>query len=145
MTATERALDLYRRAHMAHHKDEMGPTEPDLDHFELAIASAADQRRFPLLAICRGIVRTVEAQRAVDHPFLEEHAVGPDPPAGFVVQRPVHHHRLSGFAVAGGADHLVFAALVVAIPAWRRGGQGLQIRVAHACKDNRVHAPERLA
>jgi putative glutamine amidotransferase len=32
----------------------LGPTEPDLDHFELAIASAADQRGLPILAICRG-------------------------------------------------------------------------------------------
>lgn len=32
----------------------LGPTEPDLDRFELAVASAADQRELPLLAICRG-------------------------------------------------------------------------------------------
>lgn len=32
----------------------LGPTEPDLDRFELAIASAADQRELPMLAICRG-------------------------------------------------------------------------------------------
>ena len=32
----------------------LGPTEPDLDRFELAIASAADQREIPILAICRG-------------------------------------------------------------------------------------------
>jgi len=32
----------------------LGPTEPDLDRFELAIASAADQRELPILAICRG-------------------------------------------------------------------------------------------
>ena len=34
--------------------DRLGPIEPDLDRFELAIASAADQRRLPILAICRG-------------------------------------------------------------------------------------------
>ena len=34
--------------------EHLGPTEPDLDRFELAIASAADQREIPLLAICRG-------------------------------------------------------------------------------------------
>ncbi len=32
----------------------LGPTEPDLDRFELAVARAADERGKPLLAICRG-------------------------------------------------------------------------------------------
>lgn len=32
----------------------LGPTEPDLDRFEIAIAKAADQRGKPILAICRG-------------------------------------------------------------------------------------------
>jgi putative glutamine amidotransferase len=33
---------------------ELGPTEPDLDRFELAIARRADSDGFPVLAICRG-------------------------------------------------------------------------------------------
>jgi putative glutamine amidotransferase len=33
---------------------ELGPTEPDLDSFELALARAADERGIPLLGICRG-------------------------------------------------------------------------------------------
>ena len=33
---------------------ELGPTEPDLDRFELAVASRADNRAMPILAICRG-------------------------------------------------------------------------------------------
>ncbi len=33
---------------------ELGPTEPDLDRFELAIARRADAREMPILAICRG-------------------------------------------------------------------------------------------
>lgn len=32
----------------------LGPTEPELDRFELAVASTADARGLPLLAICRG-------------------------------------------------------------------------------------------
>ncbi|MFN2611737.1 MAG: gamma-glutamyl-gamma-aminobutyrate hydrolase family protein [Solirubrobacterales bacterium] len=32
----------------------LGPTEPELDRFELEIAAAADQRGKPILAICRG-------------------------------------------------------------------------------------------
>ena len=33
---------------------ELGPTEPDLDRFELAVARRADNREMPILAICRG-------------------------------------------------------------------------------------------
>jgi putative glutamine amidotransferase len=33
---------------------QLGPTEPDLDHFELQVVHAALERRMPLLAICRG-------------------------------------------------------------------------------------------
>jgi putative glutamine amidotransferase len=32
----------------------LGPTEPDLDHFELQLVSAALERGMPILAICRG-------------------------------------------------------------------------------------------
>jgi putative glutamine amidotransferase len=34
---------------------ELGPTEPSLDAFELALARAADERGLPILAICRGL------------------------------------------------------------------------------------------
>jgi putative glutamine amidotransferase len=34
---------------------ELGPTEPDVDYFELALARAAGRRGLPLLAICRGL------------------------------------------------------------------------------------------
>jgi len=33
---------------------QLGPTEPDLDRFELAVARRADSREMPILAICRG-------------------------------------------------------------------------------------------
>ena len=33
---------------------ELGPTEPDLDRFELDVARRADAREMPILAICRG-------------------------------------------------------------------------------------------
>lgn len=34
---------------------ELGPTEPELDRFELALARRAQARKMPLLAICRGM------------------------------------------------------------------------------------------
>src|ERR1700742_1734707 len=33
---------------------ELGPIEPELDRFELAVAARADAREMPILAICRG-------------------------------------------------------------------------------------------
>jgi len=33
---------------------ELGPIEPELDRFELAVAARADARQMPILAICRG-------------------------------------------------------------------------------------------
>ena len=41
----------YRGADHPH----LGPTEPALDAFELALARAADERGLPILAICRGL------------------------------------------------------------------------------------------
>jgi putative glutamine amidotransferase len=46
--------DVHPDSYGAEPDEHLGPTEPDLDRFELAIASAADQREMPLLAICRG-------------------------------------------------------------------------------------------
>jgi putative glutamine amidotransferase len=37
-----------------HYHAQLGPTEPDLDHFELQVVHEALKRRMPLLAICRG-------------------------------------------------------------------------------------------
>lgn len=46
--------DLHPQAYGAEPDDHLGPTWPDLDRFELAIAARADAREIPLLAICRG-------------------------------------------------------------------------------------------
>jgi putative glutamine amidotransferase len=61
--------DLDPSAYGAKPNEHLGPVEPDLDHFELAIASAADQRRFPVLAICRGM----QALDIVRGGTLEQH------------------------------------------------------------------------
>jgi putative glutamine amidotransferase len=46
--------DLDPQSYGAREHPKLGPTEPDLDRFELAIARRADARGLPLLAICRG-------------------------------------------------------------------------------------------
>jgi putative glutamine amidotransferase len=46
--------DLHPAAYGAEPHPELGPTEPRLDAFELALARAADERDMPVLAICRG-------------------------------------------------------------------------------------------
>ncbi len=46
--------DLHPQAYGAEPDEHLGPTWPDLDRFELAIAGRADAREIPMLAICRG-------------------------------------------------------------------------------------------
>ena len=46
--------DLHPDAYGAQPHPQLGPTEPRLDAFELALARAADERDMPILAICRG-------------------------------------------------------------------------------------------
>jgi putative glutamine amidotransferase len=46
--------DLDPQTYGAEPHPELGPTEPDLDRFELAVARRADTREMPILAICRG-------------------------------------------------------------------------------------------
>ena len=46
--------DLDPEAYGAGPHPELGPTEPDLDRFELDVARRADARGMPVLAICRG-------------------------------------------------------------------------------------------
>lgn len=46
--------DLDPQGYGAEPHPELGPIEPDLDRFELAVARRADARGMPILAICRG-------------------------------------------------------------------------------------------
>ena len=46
--------DLHPSAYGAEAHDELGPTEPELDLFELALARRAVRRGMPVLGICRG-------------------------------------------------------------------------------------------
>jgi putative glutamine amidotransferase len=51
---------------------ELGPTEPDLDHFELAMARRADAREMPILAICRGTQALTVVRGGTLHQHLPE-------------------------------------------------------------------------
>jgi putative glutamine amidotransferase len=51
---------------------ELGPTEPDLDAFELALALEADARGMPILGICRG----AQALNVVRGGTLHQHVPG---------------------------------------------------------------------
>jgi putative glutamine amidotransferase len=46
--------DIYPTAYGESPHMKLGPTEADLDRFELAVADAADRRSLPLFGICRG-------------------------------------------------------------------------------------------
>jgi putative glutamine amidotransferase len=52
---------------------EVGPTEPDLDSFELELGRAADQRGLPVLGICRGAQALNVARGGTLHQHLPGH------------------------------------------------------------------------
>jgi putative glutamine amidotransferase len=51
---------------------ELGPIEPDLDRFELAVARRADAREMPILAICRGTQALNIVRGGILHQHLPE-------------------------------------------------------------------------
>lgn len=51
---------------------ELGPTEPELDGFELELARAADRRGMPILAICRGLQLLNVARGGTLHQHLPD-------------------------------------------------------------------------
>jgi putative glutamine amidotransferase len=64
--------DLDPEAYGAGRHDLLGPTWSDLDAFELAVARAADVRRLPILAICRGLQVLNVARGGTLHQHLPE-------------------------------------------------------------------------
>jgi putative glutamine amidotransferase len=52
---------------------ELGPTEPGLDAFELALARAADERGLPVLGICRGAQALNVARGGTLHQHVPGH------------------------------------------------------------------------
>ena len=73
--------DLHPDAYGAAAHPELGPTEPRLDAFELALARAADERGMPILAICRGMQVLNVARGGTLHQHL------PDVVGGTVTHR----------------------------------------------------------
>ncbi len=53
--------------------EELGPTEPDLDAFELAVARTADASGLPILGICRGCQALNVARGGTLHQHLPGH------------------------------------------------------------------------
>jgi putative glutamine amidotransferase len=53
--------------------EELGPTEPSLDAFELALARAADARGIPVLGICRGAQALNVSRGGTLHQHLPGH------------------------------------------------------------------------
>jgi putative glutamine amidotransferase len=67
--------DLHPAAYGAHAHSRLGPTEPGLDAFELALVRAADERDLPVLGICRGAQVINVARAGALHQHLPD-AVG---------------------------------------------------------------------
>jgi putative glutamine amidotransferase len=77
---------------------QLGPTEPDLDHFELQIVQSALERGMPLLAICRGAQVLNVARGGTLHQHL------PDAVGDGVVHRQTRPAREPTHGVAIAAD-----------------------------------------
>ncbi len=65
--------DLHPHHYGAAEDPELGPTEPELDRFELALARRAVARGTPVLAICRGMQVLNVARGGTLHQHLPDH------------------------------------------------------------------------
>ena len=69
--------DLDPRSYDSQPHPQLGPTEPDLDRFELALARDADERGLPLFAICRGAQALNVARGGALYQHLPDEVGGP--------------------------------------------------------------------
>jgi putative glutamine amidotransferase len=114
---------------------ELGPTEPSLDAFELAVARAADAVGLPLLGVCRGAQTLNVARGGTLHQHVAGHrqaALGTVRSHSVTV---VEGSRLAELTGAGEVEVNSFHHQAVDIP-----GAGLRV-VAHAV-DGTVEAIE---
>jgi putative glutamine amidotransferase len=114
---------------------QLGPTEPGLDAFELALCRAADARRMPVLGVCRGAQTLNVARGGSLHQHIDGHRqLAP-------AEAPVHgveialHSRVARIMGAGSAAVNSFHHQAV-----DRLGGGL--RVAARAADGTVEAVE---
>ena len=82
---------------------ELGPTEPSLDAFELALARAADERAVPLLGVCRGAQTLNVARGGTLHQHVPGHRQAD---SGTVSTHPVAVVAGSRLAAVVGAGEL---------------------------------------
>jgi putative glutamine amidotransferase len=66
--------DLDPSAYRARRHPRLGPTEPELDMFELQLARRADARELPILAVCRGAQALNVARGGTLHQHLPDRA-----------------------------------------------------------------------
>jgi putative glutamine amidotransferase len=116
--------------------DELGPTEPSLDEFELALARAAIERRMPLLGICRGSQALNVACGGTLHQHVDGHRQS-EP--GWQVTHEVEIAAGTQLAGLMGAGRLAVNSFHH--QAVDRLGRGLRV-AAHACEDGTVEAVE---
>jgi putative glutamine amidotransferase len=114
---------------------ELGPTEPSLDAFELAVARAADAARLPLLGVCRGAQALNVARGGTLHQHIDGHrqaAHGTVRTHSVAIQKATRLAELTG---AGPLEVNSFHHQAVDVP-----GAGLRV-TAHAV-DGTVEAIE---
>jgi putative glutamine amidotransferase len=82
--------DLDPAAYGARAHEQLGPTEPALDRFELELARAADKAGLPLLGICRGAQALNVARGGTLHQHVEGHRQTE------LATQPTHAVRIAG-------------------------------------------------
>jgi putative glutamine amidotransferase len=127
---------------------ELGPTEPDLDRFELSVARSADARELPILAICRGTQALNVVRGGVLHQHLPE--LGEEVPhrqqaPGTQTSHPVRIVRGSRLAAALGYERGVEVADELDVNSFHhqaidRLGEGLEVTAS--APDGTVEAVE---
>ena len=86
--------DLDPAAYGARAHEQLGPTEPALDRFELALARAADVAGMPILGVCRGAQTLNVARGGTLHQHVEGHRQTE------LATRPVHPVRIAPRSLA---------------------------------------------
>jgi putative glutamine amidotransferase len=140
--------DLHPKLYGADPHAELGPTEPDLDRFELTVARCADARGMPILAICRGTQALNVVRGGVLHQHLPE--LGEEVPhrqqaPGTQTSHPVRIVRGSRLAAALGYEREVEVADELDVNSFHhqaidRLGEGLEVTAS--APDGTIEAVE---